>query len=246
MFCGSSNVSTSFPTFIPQRNALARKTITLTNLSFNTSSCVSSFFGDHVVVWIGRNVSDMHGIDKGELSLYGIKKWNSSNPSMARKCFNKIIDYTNKKQLKLDVPLNRLIIFTGYYILFVVSLFYVVWDKILDGNSYCFGKSWVILTMFAIPMVWQDFSTLWNVRSFWTFFKFWRMYDLTLHIALASTLIFRGAKVLTSESIDYCKGCTFNDCHNGTKNETMSSAVEALDDWEDGLLSFVSTFSVCR
>ena len=207
-----------------------------------------------VFVWIGKNVSEIRGIDKDELSLYGIKKWNSSNPSMARKCFNKIIDYTNKKQLKLDVPLNRLIIFTGYYILFVVSLLYVVWDKILDGNSYCFGKSWVILTMFAIPMVWQDFSTLWNVRSFWTFFKFWRMYDLTLHIALALTLIFRSAKVLTSESIDYCTGCTLVECHNGTINETMPSnststgiaVVEALDDWEDGLLSFVSTFSVCR
>ena len=80
------------------------------------------------------------------------------------------------------------------------------------------------------------------------------MYDLTLHIALALTLIFRGAKVLTSEGIDYCTGCTIVDCHNGTRNETMPSnststgiaVVEALDDWEDGLLSFVSTFSVCR
>ena len=193
---------------------------------------------------LGKDISHSRGIDKNDPSLYGIKKWKTKDPSLPRRCFNKIIDYSVQKQPKLDVPVNRLIIFTGYYILFVIGLAYVVWDKSLDGNSYCFGKWQQVLTVFAISMIWQDLITFWNVRSIWTFFKFWRMYDLALHISLALTLIFRGAKVLTATN---CSGCTFATCENATTTMvTNSSIVELLDDYEDGFMSFASILAICR
>ena len=73
-------------------------------------------------IWIGQYVSEKRRIDENEPSLFGIKKWSSKSPSWPRKCFNNIIDFTTQKHLKLDVPVNRMIIFTGYYTIFAFVL----------------------------------------------------------------------------------------------------------------------------
>ena len=62
-----------------------------------------------LLIKIGKDLSD-----KNNPSFFGIRKWNENDPSLMRRYFNKIIDFAFKKQLKLDVPINRFMIFTGY------------------------------------------------------------------------------------------------------------------------------------
>ena len=187
----------------------------------------------------GIDVSDVHESNR---SLYGIRKWNEKDAPWIRKIYNKIIDFAFEKQLKLNVPVNRFIIFTGYYILFVLLLAYIVWDKSMNGYSYCFGPSLMILTIFAISMLWHDFNALWNVRSFFSFFEFWKMYDLSLHIGLLLTLILRGSKAM---NID-CPGCDLQSCNDtyhitgNITEEALPIVVRVVDDWEDCFLSLVS------
>ena len=202
-------------------------------------------------IWIGKYVSEKRGINTNEPSLFGIKKWSTSSPSWHRKCFNGIIDYTTQKQLKLDVPVNRMIIFTGYYFIFAMFLACLILDKSLKHNRYCFSEWHSILTIYALSMIWQDLVSFLNVRSFWTFFKFWRTYDLVLHIGLALALILRMLKATS----DICSGCELETC-KGTLNDTTSwnatmeselpKFMNVVDDYEDCVLSLVSILAIGR
>ena len=136
MFCRSSIMSTSFSKIFPSGYALAWEAINIPNHTYFPSNCVCSLYGD----WIGKYVSEKRGINTNEPSLFGIKKRSTSSPSWHRKCFNGIIDYTTQKQLKLDVPVNRMIIFTGYYFIFAMFLACLILDKSLKHNRYCFSE----------------------------------------------------------------------------------------------------------
>jgi hypothetical protein len=99
-------------------------------------------------------------------------------------------------------------------------------------------------------MLWQDLVSFLNVRSFWTFFKFWRMYDLVLHIGLALALILRVVKANAD-----CSGCTIETCTvslnvttswNTTMESKLPKYINAVDDYEDCVLSFVSILAIGR
>mgnify|MGYP006888586200 CR=1 FL=1 len=80
-------------------------------------------------IWIGKNVSQRCGINKDIPALFGYKKWHVNNVSWIRKSINAIIDFAFYTKLSLEVPLNRFIIDTGYYIIFVAVLGYTVLNK---------------------------------------------------------------------------------------------------------------------
>ena len=100
-------------------------------------------------------------------------------------------------------------------------------------------------------MIWQDLVSFLNVRSFWTFSKFWRTYDLVLHIGLALALILRMLKATS----DICSGCELETC-KGTLNDTTSwnatmeselpKFMNVVDDYEDCVLSLVSILAIGR
>ena len=199
-------------------------------------------------IWIGQHVSEKRRIDENEPSLFGIKKWSTKSPSLSQKCFNSIIDFTAQKHLKLDVPVNRMI--TGYYIVFVLVLASSILNKSLFHQSYCFSALHWILGIYAVSMLWQDLVSFLNVRSFWTFFKFWRMYDLVLHIGLALALILRVVKANAD-----CSGCTIETCTisldvtmswKATIESKLPKYINATDDYEDCVLSFVSILAIGR
>jgi hypothetical protein len=68
-----------------------------------------------------------------------------------------------------------------------------------DGKSYEnpyrdeeYDKNYMGLTIYALAMVWQDLKIAITLRSIKTFFqKFWRAFDLLMHLALCSALITR-------------------------------------------------------
>lgn len=140
---------------------------------------------------IGKEVSSRYGIDENEPSLYGFKKSYEEDMSWTRSFFNKTIDYFTLTQLSLNVPLNRFLIFTGYYIIFVGILVGAMVEKTVHRNQFCFDEYHILLTFFVISMIWQDLSLLINVRTFKTYFKLWRVYDLIMHMAFVFAFIFR-------------------------------------------------------
>ena len=147
--------------------------------------------GMSLFAWAGKEISSRHGIDENEPSLYGFKKCYEENMSWKRSLINKTIDYFTLNQLSLNVPLNRFLIFTGYYIIFVGLLIGAIIEKSVYGNEFCFGVYQSMLMIYVISMMWQDFSTLSNVRAFKTYFKAWRVYDLIMHMAFVFAFIFR-------------------------------------------------------
>ena len=154
--------------------------------------------GMSLFTWIGKEFSSRYGIKENEPSLYGVKKCYEEDMSWQKSFINKIIDYFTLNQLSLNVPLNRFLIFSGYYFIFVGLLVGAIVDKSINGNGFCFGEYQILLTIYIISMIWQDVSLLSNVRTFRTYFKLWRVYDLIMHITLVLALLFRAITATNS------------------------------------------------
>ena len=111
-----------------------------------------------------------------------------------------IVSKAMKKKMNLDEPLNRFLTFTGAYIVFVCFIFQTVLDQeAMFHTNTKNADQWLInhyvLSVFAVAMLWQDFYLLFTLRSKLSFFKFWRVYDIVMHISLTSSLIFRLVKI---------------------------------------------------
>ena len=216
---------------------------------------------------IGKDVSSKCGIDEKEPSLYGFKKNNDEENSWTKRFLNKTIDQLNYKQLSLNVPLNRYLISFGYYVIFVGLLVGAILEKALSGMNLCYGHYHRMLTFYVISMLWQDYNSLRNARSIKTFVKFWRMYDLIIHLALAFTLLFRAVRALDPYSANCScslKSCNFPLTPNYTQetttvDPTATTTVPSyqpqnpfdgprrpLYDFEDMLFAFVATMAITR
>ena len=189
-------------------------------------------------IWIGKNVSQRCGINKDIPALFGYKKWHVDNVSWIRKSINATIDFAFYTKMSLEVPLNRFIIDTGYYILFVFILGYTVLQKSFKSNMHEFGFHHVCLTVYVLSMLWQDLSSLRNVRSFTIYAKYWRMYDLIMHVTLAFALIFRTARVLDVEPLIPSANETAPYTFSTQSPDIETTSV--LNDFEDVCFSFVS------
>ena len=223
-------------------------------------------------VWIGKDVSSKYDIDEKDPSLYGFKKSTDEDVSLTRKFFNKTLDQLTHKQLSLNVPLNRFLIFTGYYFIFVILIVGAILEKAIGGSNLCFGSFHRLLTIYVISMLWADLNSLRNARSVKTFVRFWRVYDLVLHITLAFALMFRTIRVLDPAAADCL--CTVESCirrpiNNGTFTTTQPTTTTTkagpipkpsprpplhpfvgprmyLYDIEDMVFAFVATMAIAR
>ena len=200
--------------------------------------------GMTLFIWVGKNVSLRFGIDKDIPALFGYKKWHVDNISWTRKSINLIIDFAFYTRLSLEVPLNRFIIDTGYYIIFVILLGWTVLNKSFGYNIHDFSMHHVWLTVYALSMLWQDLSSLRNVRSFRIYAKYWRMYDLIMHVTLAFALIFRSARVLSIDPLVPSMNETAPSASSTQSPDIASTSV--FNDFEDVCFSLVSIMAIVR
>ena len=116
---------------------------------------------------------------------------------------NWFVYYSNIVKLPLDLPLRRFLIFTGYYLIFVAFLMTTILDhtdlkltksKKLLGKSNTFSNAYIILSIFALSMLWQDLYSFFTHKSISSYFKFWRVYDMIMHLGLAIALCLRGTR----------------------------------------------------
>ena len=101
--------------------------------------------------------------------------------------------------MSLDVPLNRFLIFTMYYLIFVSNILYVILTKSEEfehPTETQFKFSYVLLTVYVISMLWNDVQTMSILRSLKTYIKFWRVFDLVLHSFLLLALFFKLIRTL--------------------------------------------------
>ena len=199
-------------------------------------------------IWIGKNVSQRCGINKDIPSLFGYKRWHVDNVSWIRKSINAMIDFAFYTKLSLEVPLNRFVIETGYYIIFVLVLGYTVLNKSFGRKVHEFCFHHVCLAVYVVSMLWQDLSSLRNVRSFRIYAKYWRIYDLIMHVTLAFALIFRIARVLPAEPLNPF----VNDSSTPTfptQSPNITTTTEqnlVLNDFEEVCFSLVSIMAIAR
>ena len=103
---------------------------------------------------------------------------------------HKIVKECQALKGNLDVPMNRFLIFSGYYFFFTLTVL-----NLMSGSS---EKSdfWIYTcAIYTVSMIWHDIQAISTLKSVKTFFKFWRVFDLIMHIffimAIIGKLIFK-------------------------------------------------------
>ena len=88
-------------------------------------------------------------------------------------------------------------------------------------------------------MFWEDLYVHATLRSLKAYFKFWRIYDLLMHIFLIAALILRGIRIgsYTIECVDLPDDATCELLHNNRK---------IVHDLESVFLAIVAITSIQR
>ena len=190
-----------------------------------------------------------------------------------------IVEKCHALSHNLDIPLNRFIVFTGYYLLFVVSIVMTIEERIEeDGNpsKTDFRTGYFFLVLYTLSMLWSDFHTMVSLRSIKTYFKFWRAFDLYMHILLLLVLICKAIRtaVYSFNALEDCTGKDFDtmdmkdyddeddslinqwyinctklhesDLLNGTDCQSICEKRKNLDDWGGVFLAIAATLSMIR
>ena len=76
------------------------------------------------------------------------------------------------------------------------------------GKSETFSNGYITLLFFGISLIWQDLYSFSTHRSLTSYFKFWRVYDMLMHLGLMIALILRGFRRISIKYIDK------NECEN--------------------------------
>ena len=102
--------------------------------------------------------------------------------------------------------MKRFFVFGGYYLIFLAFLMVTILDhtniqvgkggKISEwlGGSETFSHGYIVLTIFAFSMLWEDLYSFLTHKAFFSYFKFWRVYDMIMHIGLTVALSLRGLR----------------------------------------------------
>ena len=141
--------------------------------------------------------------------------------------------------------MKRFFVFGGYYLIFLAFLMVTILDhtnikvgkggKISEwlGGSETFSHGYIVLTIFAFSMLWEDLYSFLTHKAFFSYFKFWRVYDMVMHIGLTLALGLRGLRRI---SCFYGKDARTNpekECYNpGTKG----GLIIKKDSYEEQLL----------
>lgn len=150
---------------------------------------------------------------------------------------------SNTTYLPLDTPMKRFFVFGGYYLIFLIFLMMTILDhtniklgkdgKDGKGGSETFSYGYIVLTIFAFSMLWEDLYSFLSHKAFFSYFKFWRVYDMVMHIGLTLALGLRGLRRI---SCFYGKDARTNpekECYNpGTKG----GLIIQKDSYEEQLL----------
>ena len=95
-------------------------------------------------------------------------------------------------------------------------------------------------------MVWNDIFNMIYLKNFWTYFKFWRVYDLTMHILLSVALLSKGFRSFGEYSY---KSYIDHQCSDRSGIETCENIKNwrnFLDDMEGAFLALAATQSMLR
>ena len=93
-------------------------------------------------------------------------------------------------------------------------------------------------------MIWHDVFNMIYLKNFWTYFKFWRVYDLTMHILLSVALLSKGFRSFGEYSYDNYLGCS--ERSGIVSCEDIENWRKFLDDLEGAFLSLAATQSMLR
>ncbi len=190
---------------------------------------------------VGRDVTELLGYPVPDLAdINAAKGW--------KRWFLWYLYKSNRLKLNLDVPINRFLVFTAYYILFTILMVNTILqredfdhDKVLDND---FNYYHIILSIYAIGMIWQDIMTIATLRSFRTFLKFWRVFDLCLHLELFFALVCRVIKIQT---LNGSKACLCGDaCWESDLCVRIRDSRETLDELQGMFFAIAATTALMR
>ena len=175
--------------------------------------------------------------------------------------------FQNSKKLKriygivtLETPLNRFCIFTGWYVLFLVSVIGTIEEKVNEAQhpeETKFRTGYTTLFIFTISMLWNDIQTIFSLVYIRTYFKFWRVFDFILHILLLLALIIKFIRTsfYSYNQLERCfmnsylpYNITINNCsmYLDGKCQKLCERRFLTYDWEGVLLGIAVTLSIIR
>ena len=130
-------------------------------------------------------------------------------------------------EISQDIPFNRFILYTFFYIIFLVMLIRIILDPSLnhipiDEEDRCFWKIFhSVFSLYVLSFLYSDsINVIMNKRAIKAFSHFWRLFDLCTHCLLTISITCNWILYLMEES---------NDCLNRDYEETLPKKT-----WEDG------------
>ena len=165
---------------------------------------------------------------------------------------------SNTTDLQLDTPMKRFFVFGGYYLIFLAFLMVTILDhtKIklgkdgriseLLGGSETFSHGYIILTIFAFSMIWEDLYSFLTHKAFFSYFKFWRVYDMIMHIGLTIALGLRGLRRISCFHGEEKREDPNNKCYNRGGYKIKNGYEEQLLQAEALVFAVVTTAALLR
>ena len=158
--------------------------------------------------------------------------------SKLKTCRNWWVYKSNMTYLPLDTPMKRFFVFGGYYIIFLAFLMMTILDhtnvvKDGKGGSETFSYGYIALTIFAFSMLWEDLYSFLSHKAFFSYFKFWRVYDMVMHLGLSLALGLRGLRRINCFYGKEARKDPDKECYNPGKEGGL---IIKKDSYEEQLL----------
>merc|ERR1712018_607063 len=115
------------------------------------------------------------------------------------------------------------------------------------------------LTIYTVSMLWSDIQTIMSLKSIKTYFKFWRVFDLALHMCLLFAVTFKMTKnaFYSIHSLEQCINSNNTESNNTESviNDCLKIMEECknlcnnrnfLGDMESVFLAIAATLSMLR
>ena len=124
-------------------------------------------------------------------------KYSDSYLYVLSRVFRKYAEWANNVgKISQDIPFNRFILYTFFYLIFLAIIILKIFDPSLSHiplgeNERRYWKSvHLLLTTYLISFILSDFGyALFNKRALSAFKHFWRLSDLITHLFLTISII---------------------------------------------------------
>ena len=119
---------------------------------------MAPLFASLVIIFeVGRDIKAVLKLDIPDKNDIEHAHW-------AKQPFLWFIYMSSHAKINLDVPLNRFLVFSGYYLIFVGLIMNTILDKTLhcydDDDNVHFNSNHICLSVYAISMIWQGVTSL--------------------------------------------------------------------------------------